>query len=67
MDGNETRHRASRRRVEDLYCFWSSSVKFQGHTGRKIDDFAPIWAFPDHNVSLKVWMVMQLDTELLEV
>ena len=25
------------------YCFWGSSIKFQGHTGWKIDDLNPIW------------------------
>ena len=25
------------------YCFLGSSIKFQGHTGRKIDKFNPIW------------------------
>ena len=25
------------------YCFWGSSIKFQGHTGWKIDEFNQIW------------------------
>ena len=25
------------------YCFLGSSIKFQGHTGRKMDDSDPIW------------------------
>ena len=25
------------------YCFFGSSIKFQGHMGWKIDDFNPIW------------------------
>ena len=25
------------------YCFSRSSIKFQGHTGRRIDDLNPIW------------------------
>ena len=29
------------------YYFSMSSVKFQGHTGQKIADFDPNWAFPD--------------------
>ena len=30
--------------IEEVpYCFWRSSVKFQGHTGWKIDDWNPIW------------------------
>ena len=30
--------------IEEVpYCFWRSSVKFQGHTGWKIDDLDPIW------------------------
>ena len=30
--------------IEEVpYCFWRSSVKFQGHTGWKIDDLNPVW------------------------
>ena len=30
--------------IEEVpYCFWRSSVKFQGHTGWKIDDLNLIW------------------------
>ena len=29
------------------YCFPRSSIKFQGHTGKKIADFDPNWEFPD--------------------
>ena len=30
--------------IEEVpYCFWRSSVKYQGHTGWKIDDWNPIW------------------------
>ena len=32
---------------EEPYCFSRSSVKFQGHTGQKIADFEPNWAFPE--------------------
>ena len=31
------------------YCFWRSSVKYQGHTALKIIEFDPNWAFPDCN------------------
>ena len=34
-------HKAWSRLVEVLYCFWRSSVKFQGHTAKKIVDFYP--------------------------
>ena len=34
------------------YCFWRSSVKFQGHTALKIVEFDLDWAFPDCNSSL---------------
>ena len=33
------------------YCFSRSSVKLQGHTGQKIADFDPSWAFLDCNWS----------------
>ena len=41
------------------YCFSRSSVKFQGHTGQKIVDFDPNWAFPDCNSSLNSPMAMK--------
>ena len=35
--------------IEEVpYCFWRSSVKFQGHMAKKIVDFDPDWAFPDY-------------------
>ena len=34
------------------YCFWMSSVKFQGHSALKIVEFDPNWATPDCNSSL---------------
>ena len=34
--------------IEEMpYCFWGSSVKFQGHTALKIVEFDADWAFPD--------------------
>ena len=36
-------HKAGSSIEEVSYCFWRSSVKFQGHTGWKIDDLDPIW------------------------
>ena len=41
------------------YGFWRSSVKFQGHTAKKIVDFDPNWAFPDCNFSLNSPMAMK--------
>ena len=46
------------------YCFWRSSVKFQGHTAKKIDDFDLDWAFPDCNSSLISSMAMKCCTKL---
>ena len=40
-------HKAWNSKGEMPYCFSRSSVKFQGHTGQNISDFAPNWAFPD--------------------
>ena len=42
----------------DLPCS-RSSVKFQGHTAKKIIDFDPNWAFPDCNFSLNSPMTMK--------
>ena len=36
-------HKGWRSIEEEPYCFSRSSIKFQGHTGCKIDDFNPIW------------------------
>ena len=36
-------HKAWSSIEEGPYCFWRSYVKFQGHTGWKIDDLNPIW------------------------
>ena len=39
--------------IEEVpYCLSRSSVKFQGHSGRKISNFDPNWAFLDCNCSL---------------
>ena len=32
-------HKASNSIEEVPYCFWRSSIKFQGHTAKKIVDF----------------------------
>ena len=46
------------------YCFWRSSVKFQGHTALKFVEFDPDWAFPDCNSSLNSPMAMKCCTKL---
>ena len=46
--------------IEEMpYCFSRSSVKFHGHTGQKIYDFDPNWAFPDCNSSLNSPMALK--------
>ena len=40
------------------YCFSKSPVNFEGHTGCKTDDVAPIWGFPDGNFNLNSTMDM---------
>ena len=47
----------------DLPCS-RSSVKFQGHTGQKISDFYPNWAFPDCNSNLNSPMDLKWCTKL---
>ena len=42
-DGFEMMHKAWCSIEEVLYWFFRSSIKFQGHTGWKIDDLNPIW------------------------
>ena len=46
------------------YLFSRSSVKFRGHTGHKIADFDPNWAFPDCNPSLNSPMALNWYTQL---
>ena len=51
--------------IEEVpYCFWRSSVKFQGHTAVKIIKFDPNWVFPDCNSSLNSPMAMKCCTKL---
>ena len=47
-----------------LYCFSKSSIKFQGHTGQKITNYDPNWAFPDCNLSLTSPMDLKWCTKL---
>ena len=49
------------------YCFTRTSVKFQGHTAKKIGDFDPNWVFPDSNSSLNSLMVMHWCTKFVVV
>ena len=46
------------------YCFWRSSVKFQGHTTLKSVEFDPEWAFPDCNSTLNSPMATKWCTKL---
>ena len=51
--------------IEEVpYCFSRSSVKFQCHTGHKIIDFDPNWAFPDCKSSLNSPMALKWCTKL---
>ena len=51
--------------IEEVpYCFWRSSVKFQGHTALKIVEFDPNWQFPDSNSSFNSPMAMKCHTKL---
>ena len=44
-NGYEMMHKAWSSIEEVPYCFARSSIKFHGHTGRKIDDLNPIWDY----------------------
>ena len=57
-------HRAWSSIEEVPYCFWRSSVKFQGHTALKIIEFDPNCAFPDCSSSLNSPMAMKCCTKL---
>ena len=57
-------HKAWSSMEEVSYCFWRSSVKFQGHITLKIVEFDSNWAFPDCNSSLNSPMAMKCCTKL---
>ena len=57
-------HKAFSSIEEVPYCFWRSSVKFQGHTAKKIVDFDQNWAFPDCNSSFNSLMAVKWCTKL---
>ena len=63
-NGDEVTHKARCCLEEVPYYFSRSSVKFQGHTAKKIIDFDPNWAFPDCNSSLNLPMAMKWCTKL---
>ena len=63
-NGYEMMHKAWSRIEKVPYCFWRSSVEFQGHPAKKIVDFDPNWAFPDCNWNLKSPMGMKWCTKL---
>ena len=63
-DGYEIMHKAWSNIEEVPYCFSRSSVTFQGHTGQKIVNFYPNWAFPDCNCSLNSPMALKWCTKL---
>ena len=51
--------------IEEVpYCFSRSSVKFQGHTAKKIVEFDPNCPFPDSNSSLNTPMARKWCTKL---
>ena len=49
---------------EGLYCFSRSSVKFQGHTGKKNRRLDPNWAFANCNSSFHSLMALKWCTKL---
>ena len=57
-------HKAWSSNEEVPYCFWRSSVKFQGHMALKIVKFDSNWAFPDCISSLNWPMAMKCCTKL---
>ena len=63
-NGYDMMHKAWSSIEEVPYCFWRSSVKFQGHTALKCVAFDPDWAFPDCNSSLNSPMATKWCTKL---
>ena len=64
-NGFEMMHKAWCSIEEVPFCFPRSSIKFQGHTGQKIADFDPKWAFPDCNFSLNSLTDLKWYTKLV--
>ena len=62
--GYEMMHTAWNYIGEVPYCFSKSSVKFLGHTTKKIVDFDPNWGLLDCNSSLNLMMAMKWCTKL---
>ena len=63
-DGFEMIYKAWSSIKEVPYCFSRSSIKFQGHTGQKIANFDPNWAFLDCNASFNSPMGLKWCTKL---
>ena len=63
-NGYEMMHKAWSNIEGVPYCFWRSSVKFEGHTGQKITDFDLNWAFPDCDLSFNLPMAFKWCTKL---
>ena len=57
-------HKAWSNIEEVAYCFSRSSIKFQSHTGKKMTDFDPSWAFLDCNSSLNSPMALKWCTKV---
>ena len=63
-DGFEIIYKAWSSIEEVPYCLSRSLIKFQGHTGQKIANFDPNWAFLDCNCSLNSPMGLKWCTKL---
>ena len=63
-NGYEIMHNAWSSTEDVPYCFSRSSVKFQGHTAKKIINFDANWAFVDCNSSLNSPMAAKWCTKL---
>ena len=63
-DGFEMIYKAWSSIEEVPYCLSRSSIKFHGHTGQKIANFDPNWAFLDCDYSLNSPMGLKWCTKL---
>ena len=63
-NGYEILHKAWSTIEEVPYCFWRSSVKFQGHKALKSIEFDPDCAFPDSNSNFNSPMATKCCTKL---
>ena len=63
FEGGKGKPMSSISHISCKNCFSGSSIKFQGHTSKKIDNFCPNWAFRYCNFSFNSQMATKWCTK----